>query len=162
MTQSDPTAGLTPRGERVRVGIAEFAVADGEKRLVTSGLGSCVGVALLDSDAEVRGLAHVMLPDGDDEPDPARPAKYAGPGVRLLLEAMAAEGADPDRVTARLAGGSQMLSLSSGVGERNVEAVRAELDALDIPVESAEVGGSEGRSLVFTTGGELLVNTAGE
>jgi chemotaxis protein CheD len=146
-------------GEDRHVGIAELAVATDGARLVTSGLGSCVAVAL--HDADVRGLAHVMLPEEDREGEGTRPAKYADSGVRRLVEEMVREGADREAMTAKLAGGSEMLALSQRVGERNVAAVETTLDRLDVPVVASEVGGERGRSLVFVPDGDLVVRTAG-
>jgi len=149
-----------PTPERIKVGVAEYAVASGESTLVTSGLGSCVGIALADTDAGVAGLAHAMLPSAENrESDAAtdggegRPAgKYVDTAVPGLLEEMADRGADPVRIEARLAGGSAMFEFSStdgGVGERNVAATEAVLDEYDIPIVATDVGGDYGRSLTL-------------
>lgn len=160
-----------PTPERVKVGVAEYAVAEGESTLVTSGLGSCVGIALVDADAGVAGLAHAMLPSvGDREPAATdggenRPVgKYVDTAVPGLLDEMADRGAVASRVEARLAGGSAMFDFSSsdsGVGERNVAAAEAALDDRDIPVVATDVGGDYGRSLTLdATTGALSVRRA--
>lgn len=136
--------------ESAKVGVADYAVsADGEQ-LSTTGLGSCVGVALYDEDAGVAGLAHVMLPSsaevgGDNE------AKFADTAIPALVAEMEAAGATRDAVEAKIAGGSTMLDFrhSDNVGDRNVEAVREALADLDLSVVDEDVGGSHGRSLVF-------------
>lgn len=139
------------RGERVRVGIAECAVGGPDTTLVTAGLGSCVGVAVHDPDAALGGLAHVMLPaaaEGTGGPE----AKYADTGVDALLDALLDRGADAGALRAKLAGGSDMLDLGDadgGVGDRNVAATRAALDAREVPVVATDVGGGSGRTLVF-------------
>jgi chemotaxis protein CheD len=46
----------------VNVPIAELAVATAGTTLVTTGLGSCVAIALLDARQKVGALAHVLLP----------------------------------------------------------------------------------------------------
>lgn len=142
--------------ERVRVGIAEYAVVEAGTALVTAGLGSCVGVAVHDPGAGLGGLLHVMLPAADGGtggPD----AKYADTGVDALLTAVVDRGADPDALRAKLAGGSDMLSFSGdAIGDRNVAATRAALDARDVPVVATDVGGSDGRTLVFHPGSGRL------
>lgn len=133
---------------RVRVGVAEFGVAAGDTVLTTSGLGSCVGIALADPVAGVAGLAHAMLPTASG--DERRPAKSVPEGVDRLLDALADAGADPDRTEAKLAGGSRMLDFSGvgeGVGERNVVSAREVLADRGVPVVAEDVGGSHGRSL---------------
>ncbi len=135
--------------ERVRVGVAELAVAEGDTRLTTSGLGSCVGVAVVDPAAGVAGLAHVMLPE-DSGNDRGKPAKSAALGVERLLDAFEAAGGDVGAAEAKLAGGSQMFDfsgVSEGVGERNVERTRAALADRDVRVVAEDVGGDHGRSL---------------
>ncbi|WP_135806965.1 chemotaxis protein CheD [Halorussus marinus] len=147
MTAERPLRGDGPP-DRVRVGVAEIGVAAADTVLTTSGLGSCVGIAIGDPAAGVAGLAHVMLPTPAD--DEARPAKSVPTGVEALLEAVADAGADLDRVEAKLAGGSQMLDFSgvgAGVGERNAEAAREALADRGIRVVAADVGGSHGRSV---------------
>lgn len=161
-----------PTPERIKVGVAEYAVAEGESTLVTSGLGSCVGVGLVDTDAGIGGLAHAMLPSGDGREAAAatdggagRPAgKYVDTAIPGLLSEMVEHGADPSRIEARLAGGSAMFEFSSGdggVGERNVAAAEAALAERDIPVVATDVGGDYGRSLTLDVGmGTLSVRRA--
>jgi len=166
--------------KRIKVGVADYAVAEAGSTLVTSGLGSCVGVALADVDAGVAGLAHAMLPyasdeqDGDsgagnatgDEPTDDRPAgaKYVNTAIPGLLHSMEETGADRSRIEARLAGGSAMFEFSSGdggVGERNVAAAKTTLETYDVPLVATDVGGDYGRSLSFdVTTGELSIRRA--
>ena len=175
-----PTAGRSgmkvyttdpPTPERTKVGVAEYAVAEGDSTLVTSGLGSCVGIALADTDAGVGGLAHAMLPSAADRtagPEPGdddhSAGKYVDTAVPDLLAAMADRGAHRSRIEARLAGGSAMFEFSSvngGVGERNVTAAKAALAERNVPVVATDVGGGHGRSLTLTAGtGKLSVRRA--
>ena len=133
------------------VNIADFAVTSGDAVLVTSGLGSCVAVALHDPSARIAGLAHILLPATGFGPPSIHPAKYADTGVALLAEEMRRLGARPDRMVARLAGGARMFAalLSSGInmGQRNIDATRKALYKLGIPVVGADVGGEYGRSV---------------
>ena len=173
-----------PTPDRIKVGVAEYAATEGAGTLVTSGLGSCVGIALVDTDAAVTGLAHAMLPAADerteaggvdgskteasaaatDGGDSLPRGKYVDTAVPALLDAMVEEGANPDRIEARLAGGSAMFDFSSsggGVGERNVAATKAALDEYGIPVRATDVGGDYGRSLTLESpSGSLSVRRA--
>jgi chemotaxis protein CheD len=159
------TYGETPTSARTRkrVGIADFAVTADGAVLTTSGLGSCLGVALRDDRSGVAGLIHVMLPTAPE--DPPNVSKYADTGIDALLTAMADEGASPDRMRAKIAGGSAMFEFDSQnepIGERNVAVTKAMLDRLDIPVDAADVGGDSGRSIRFHGDtGELRITSAG-
>jgi len=149
--------------ERVKVGIAESEVASGDAVLTTSGLGSCLGVALYDPEARTGGLVHAMLPS-KEESDGDTDAKFADAGIRTLVEQLEREGADRANMVAKVAGGSDMLDFSengSGIGARNAEAGRQTLAEFDIPVVGEDVGGEHGRSLRLDADtGDLVVKSA--
>ncbi|MFC4437280.1 MULTISPECIES: chemotaxis protein CheD [Natrialbaceae] len=151
--------------QSVQVGISELAVSDGNDTLRSYGLGSCLAIALYDPDSEIGGLAHTMLPDGDNaDNSDVKPGKYADTAIRALLRRMVERGASYTTVEAKLAGGSDMFEFESfgdGVGDRNVAAARAELEKLGVPIVAEDVGGDYGRTVEFTPGsGTLLVKTA--
>ena len=139
------------------VDIADFAVAGGDAVLVTAGLGSCVAVALHDPSSGIAGLAHVLLPSIGTGPPSIHPAKYADSGIPLLVDEMRRQGAH-GRIVARLAGGARMFAamLASGInmGQRNLDATRAALEKLGIPIVAEDVGADYGRSvrIVAATG----------
>ena len=154
-------------GGDVEIGIAEYAVTANGVKLSTFGLGSCVAVAIHDGEAGVSGLAHVMLPSdarsGDSVEDVG---KYADTAIKAMVAEMEEAGANRESMEAKIAGGSEMFDFSGiaeGVGRRNVEATRNELEALGIPIEAADVGGDYGRSIEFDgETGALKLKTADE
>jgi chemotaxis protein CheD len=150
---------------RVRVGISDFAVTTRDADLVTSGLGSCIAIAVFDPHDVVAGLAHALLPTpqtaSTGTTSPA--SKFANTAVAALLDEMYAAGASPDDTRAKLAGGSRMFefSASEGVGRRNVEAARAALADRGVPVVATDVGGDYGRSVRLRgSDGEFVVRSA--
>jgi chemotaxis protein CheD len=153
----------TTEPERVKVGIAEYKIASGNSVLTTSGLGSCLGIALYDRQESIAGLVHVMLPSAD-EMDDGNEAKFADTGIEALVDELDREGADPRNMEAKIAGGSDMLDFSedgSGIGLRNVETGKETLDELSIPVIGEDVGGEHGRSLRLEVDtGDLVVKSA--
>ncbi|SEV93621.1 chemotaxis protein CheD [Halobacterium jilantaiense] len=143
----------------IRVGVADWRVTDDDSLLVTSGLGSCVAVAVHDADAEVGGLLHAMLPEADGPVE--NPAKYVDSGLDEMLSAMMRLGASPGNLIAKLAGGSSMLDLSIGdsVGARNVAAAERALADAGIDLLSSETGGDSGRSVSFSpTSGDVTID----
>ena len=50
-------------GNIVKVGMADLKALRHPAVLTTLGLGSCVGIALIDMRTNIIGLAHAMLPD---------------------------------------------------------------------------------------------------
>ncbi|MBS3760002.1 MAG: chemotaxis protein CheD [Halodesulfurarchaeum sp.] len=134
--------------QRIRVGVADMAVTDTGTPLVTSGLGSCVAIGVHDGDG-VAGLLHAMLPAAPE--DGLSKAKYVDSGIQTMKAELTALGADPNKLTAKIAGGSSMLNLDSGepVGDKNVAETNQVLDRQGIELAGDDTGGNSGRSVTF-------------
>lgn len=149
----------------IDVGIAEYAVSDNGKSLSTYGLGSCVAVALYDTDNGVSGLAHVMLPNSHGNPGD-EPGKFADTAVTAMLAEMRDQGATPANVRAKILGGSEMFEftgIAEGVGQRNVQAVRDTLETFGIPIDAEDVGGDHGRTVILDgVTGTITLKTASD
>ena len=137
----------------VRMG--EIAVADDGGTLRVLGVGSCVVIVLHDAENDVGAVAHPLLPEPTDgATDPENVGRYVTTVVEAMVERMRNAGADPARITARIAGGASMFpgldaGVAEGIGERNIEAARQTLRASGIPIDAEEVGGSRGRTIEF-------------
>ena len=137
------------------IGISDLNVAKSSDVLVTYALGSCVGICLYDPVAKVAGLSHIMLPTIVDFPNTTTAReKYADTAIEILLQKMLNTGATRVRMRAKIAGGAQMFaavnnSSLSGIGERNVIAVKKELLRLKIPLVAEDTGKNYGRSVFF-------------
>ncbi len=140
--------------------MAEIAVSRHEADvLVALGLGSCIGVALLDRSSLVSGLAHVVLPESR-EGSVAVPGKFADTAVPELLRQLIALGASKSRLTAVMVGGAQMFAAGASgtldIGRRNEQAVRSALAIASIPIEVAVTGGSSGRTMRVHLGAGIV------
>lgn len=149
----------------IRVGMADLNIASADDSLRTTGLGSCVGIALFDASTKIAGLAHIMLPISNQENEANR-AKYANTAVPLLLEMMEQLGANKRKIIAKLAGGAQMFTFAGQsdlmrIGPRNVEAVKDALSKNAIPIKAEDTGGNCGRTIeLFCADGSLQIRTA--
>ena len=77
--------------ELIKVGMADLKTCVAPDSVITLGLGSCVGVAVVDPSTKIGGLAHVMLPDSTAIKGSTNIAKFADTGVEeLVRQAMAA------------------------------------------------------------------------
>ena len=143
------------------------ASAEPDDELMSMGLGSCVGVALMDRERAVAGLAHVMLPSANAAY--SAPAKFADRAVPALLDFTERLGARRDGLVAVLAGGAQMFGpatanrgAGSDLGLRNETAVREALAAAGVPVLAAATGGGRGRTVRVCVGeARVTVKEAG-
>ena len=146
---------MTAPPTEVRVKVADYAVRRGDSVIVTIGLGSCVAIALYDREAQVGGLAHVLLPSKSMSRETSNPAKFPETIVPIMLEEMRTAGSRAAaRISAKIVGGASMfgqLALNGGinVGERNVAATREVLAAAGIPVLAEDTGLDYGRSVYF-------------
>jgi chemotaxis protein CheD len=144
------------------VRMAELAASQDSGDVLTAlGLGSCVGIALLDGSGAVAGVAHVVLPDSADATDATsgKPAKFADTAVPALIEELLRIGARRMGLYAVLVGGAQMFSLGGGsldIGRRNDVAVRSALERAGVPVRTAITGGAVGRTLRVYVGTGLV------
>jgi chemotaxis protein CheD len=149
----------------VMVRMGELATAaKGGAVLVSIGLGSCIGLALIDRTRQIAGLAHVMLPATPTDGDGGTPGKFADTAVPALLKELAPLGGRPGRLEAVLVGGARMFSLGSSmdIGARNDQAARDALAAARIPVRAADTRGSTGRTIrVDPATGIVTVKAAG-
>jgi chemotaxis protein CheD len=134
----------------VRMGEIEVSKRLGEE-LVTRGLGSCIGLALIDRTAGVAGMAHVVLPESADPSD--EPGKFADLAVPALIAQMQKAGAVLRRLEAVLAGGARMFEMGEmDIGARNEAAVKAGLARAGVKLRAAETGGDRGRTMRVTVG----------
>ncbi|WP_424765770.1 chemotaxis protein CheD [Paenibacillus sp. sgz302251] len=146
----------------VKVGMADLNIATDGEILKTTGLGSCVGLALFDPIRKVAGMAHVMLPSSDIARETnINFAKYADTAIPELLERMIAAGAVVERMRAKMAGGAQMFAMSGHsdslrIGPRNVESCILMLDRFKIPILGQDTGGSFGRTIEFDSVSGML------
>lgn len=134
--------------------------------LATHSLGSCIGVAAYDPVLRIGGMLHYQLPGSEIDSRRARhvPAMYADTGMTLLLEKMAALGAEKRRLKIKLAGGARMLSGTDifDIGRRNHTAIRRFLWQLGLLIETEEIGGTDPRHLYLRIAdGAVRIKTCG-
>lgn len=150
----------------ITVGISDLNIARSPDILVTYALGSCVGICLYDNVTKIAGLSHIMLPSSEMSRDPKQAMRFADTAIPMLVKKMGAAGAGTNRLRAKIAGGAQMFSAVSNtslsnIGQRNVEAVRAMLGRLRIPIIADDTGKNYGRTLYFNAAdGTMKIKSA--
>lgn len=140
--------------EVIRVGMAELKVGKAPDKIVTLGLGSCVGVCAYDATPKVGGIVHIMLPDSSLAVEPINPAKFADTGIPLLVQELEQLGAILNRIIIKIIGGAEMFSIASqetylGVGERNILAVEETCRKSNLEISAKSTGGHTGKSVTF-------------
>ena len=138
--------------EIIKVGMADLNVCISPDGITTLGLGSCVGIALRDP----------VIKDNSNIP------KFADTGIEELVKRIVAAGGNRSRLVAKIAGGAQMFAFQNKssmvrVGERNVEATKAKLKQLNIPILAEDTGKDFGRTVIFyPETGEFQIKAVGK
>ena len=147
----------------LRVGISDYKSSNTSDKLITVGLGSCIGIAIYDSQKKVAGLAHIMLPLSTNFGDKTNLKKFADTCIPLLVKEMEKKGANRQSLIAKIAGGSNMFSMSGEtIGDKNTKAVIDTLRKLNIPIKSKDVGGNVGRTMkIDAANGNVYVKKVG-
>ena len=150
-----------PPAAEIQVGIAELKVAGQPDRLITMGLGSCVGLTLYDPLTKIGGLLHIMLPDSALFSEVTKPAKFADLGIPLLIAEIKRRGGRVGNLQAKMAGGAQMFSGANdkfmlNIGARNIVTTKSILKGLGIRVLAEDVGGGRGRTMILDTASGLV------
>ena len=143
--------------DQIVVGIGDCRVSSvASQVLATYALGSCIGLALYDSEAMVGGLLHFMLPDSQIDASRARdnPFMFADTGVALFVQLICGQGADKRRLIARAAGGASITDPQGffDIGKRNYLALRKSLWKAGILLASEAVGGNRSRTVFLEIG----------
>jgi len=151
------------------VGMADLVVVSAPAKLITLGLGSCIGLVIFDPVAKVAGMAHIMLPDSHGSKGAEKVGKFADTAVPAVLDEMVKKGASKSRMKAKIAGGAQMFALPGtptdflAVGSRNIKETTAMLVKFGVPLVASDTGGNKGRTVEFSTDTWMLaIKTLGK
>lgn len=143
----------------LNVGQGEFRVIRDWRLSLSTVLGSCVSVCLLDPVACVAGMNHFLLPQSPYSrvvPD----ARYGDYSMRMMIATMVARGATVENMQAKIYGGASTLTVSGDVGERNVDFACDYLNRAHIPVFGGCVGSDLVRRVTFIPGdGNVILHS---
>ena len=136
------------------IGIAEKVISISPDKLVTLGLGSCVGLVLFDPVKKVGGLVHIMLPNAPAGTSEFNRFKFADTAIDDMIKLVIRAGASRHQLQAKLAGGAHMFNNAynsdvMGIGKRNVDLCLKVLKENRIPIAAQDTGGTSGRSIEF-------------
>ena len=117
--------------------------------LVTTVLGSCIAVCLIDKVKNIGGINHFMLPYWNGEG--LASAKYGNIAMEKLLNKMIALGGKIENFEAKIFGGANQSNFSMPIGVRNRDAAIEFLNMVQIPIVADSTLGTQGRKIIFET-----------
>ncbi|MCB2199732.1 HDOD domain-containing protein [bacterium] len=136
------------------IAAGDYAIrTEGNGQLVAH-LGTCVGVALHDSENGIGGVAHFLLAEPYGPIPTSQTFSYASSGLPLFIDLLKQSGADPQKMEAVVAGGSLVgpvsdLDVNLDIGGRTAEKVMQILHDHSIKVLRSETGGWHGCRLSY-------------
>ncbi len=134
--------------QRVNLVQGEFKVSNDPNVVFTTILGSCVGACIRDPLRGVGGMNHFLLP-GSGVGDSRATERIGVHLMELLLNGLMLQGAQRDRLEAKLFGGARMMQGLSDIGAKNAEFARSFLAYEGIRILGGDTGGERGRRLQF-------------
>lgn len=142
---------------RIRVGIAEMAVAQGDCVLEAIGLGSCVSIVIYDPDLKLAGMIHPLLPSSNGYNVGSVILKFMDLALKEVVRELKDKGAR--NLFAKAAGGASIFPFShiSDIGRKNCESAVNLLRMHQIPLVSSDLGGNYGRSVEFHISSSLMI-----
>jgi chemotaxis protein CheD len=125
--------------------------------LVAFSIGSGMGVTVHDPVCGVGGILNFMLPDSRraNGVNPEKvPFMFADTGIAAFVAALAAHNVRPDRLKVVIAGGAHILDQTEAfnLGQKNIEALKAGLDAYNLKIFHENTGGTNSRTLALEIG----------
>jgi putative nucleotidyltransferase with HDIG domain len=138
--------------EKKHVESGAYIISQAKNEILEAVLGTCVGVAIIDKEAKIGGLYHILLPEHPSRSAPFSDEVYADRGLPKFLMELRENGCSLEKMAAVLAGGALIGQLSRwdmdlDIGGRTVEIVSRILKENGIPVIQSETGGFFGTRL---------------
>ena len=131
-----------------------YATKEGE--IIMTVLGSCISVCLFDSTAGVAGMNHFMLVGDfrDEDIFINSSARYGLFAMEVLINELIKLGGNKNHFKAKVFGGGHVLNYkksNESVPDKNIKFVRTFLNLEKIKIVSEDLGGYQGRKILFFT-----------
>lgn len=121
------------------------------------GLGSCIGLFIMDRARKLSAAAHIASPSSSAASESSAPFEL----MNALFEGLQRHGSDLSSLRAKLTGGSDVFDIPYHVGAQNVSLVLQWLLRNRVFVAATDLGGKVSRTARFdSTTGQLEISTS--
>jgi chemotaxis protein CheD len=149
----------------IEVQMGRTEIGKGPQKLITRGLGSCLGITFWDHVKKIGGMAHPMLPDFDKAKTKNNPSRFVNSAIFSMIESFEEKGCLKMRLEIKIFGGAHMFSFINtdsvlNVGQKNIEMAHSVFKELGLEPLIEEVGGTFGRTIELNCEtGKVLIKT---
>ncbi|MFH0790286.1 MAG: chemotaxis protein CheD [Candidatus Omnitrophota bacterium] len=149
----------------IEINMADMKIAEAPAKLITRGLGSCLGIVIYNPVKKIGGMAHPMLPDINHAKIQSNPHRFVNSVIIKMVDELERKAGSRANLITKLFGGAHMFNFIAGdsilnVGERNIVMAKAILNELGIKILAEDTGGSFGRTVELDLdNGRVLVKT---
>lgn len=135
----------------VEIFAGEYYTTNNPKLILSTLLGSCVAVCMVDKFNNIAGINHIMISKSADPEQMllSQDSRYGIHAMELLINEMLKKGARRNRLQAKVFGGGKVLNNETGVPYANVDFAVSYLQNEDIPILARDTGGEAGRKIYF-------------
>jgi chemotaxis protein CheD len=129
--------------------------------LITTVLGSCIAVCLYDHKLQIGGMNHFLLASCKQRKPFGTIGKYGNLAIPDLLKKLEQKNGNLKNIVAKIIGGASILAVSNlnKVPNDNIVGARQILLELSIPIVGQDIGGRQGRKIIFNTkSGQVTIN----
>jgi chemotaxis receptor (MCP) glutamine deamidase CheD len=123
-----------------------------EPTYVSTVLGSCVAVCMFDASKKMGGMNHFVVPES--RPGEMEGTRVAEAAIKALLKQFLIAGSKISSLKAEIYGGAKVVTAFNtiaDIGDRNVLKARQVLTELKVIYNLRDVGGIQGKKLIFDT-----------
>ncbi|MDP2798943.1 MAG: chemotaxis protein CheD [Deltaproteobacteria bacterium] len=131
-----------------------YATADGE--VISTMVGSCIATCIFDEEHKIGGMNHFMLP-GVVSPQNlilTEAGRYGMFAMELLIGELIKMGGNRKKFKAKIFGGGHVIKFRKSDGnvpQANIDFAKKFLELEGIPLLAEDVGGDNGRKILFFT-----------
>ncbi len=143
--------------ERIFLHPGDYHFAESATKIETI-LGSCVSLTMRDPVTGHAAMCHCLLPSkpehSSDSPHKDQRFHYVDTTVADMLSQFRARSIPPSRLIIKLFGGANVLAMLTdhrAIGSLNWQQARRSLEEQNLSVSAHDVGGKEGRRIIFET-----------
>ncbi|MBM7555921.1 chemotaxis protein CheD [Halanaerobacter jeridensis] len=136
----------------VEIFAGEYYTTDQSNVILSTLLGSCVAVCMVDQYHGIAGINHIMISKSADPKQMllSQDSRYGIHAMELLINNMLKKGASRRELKAKVFGGGKVLNNNeTDIAYANVDFAVSYLENEGIPILARDTGGHGGRKIFF-------------